>query len=460
MFISVYLTTADPHTTGSKDLCGLDDSVPSHKTVPMLSTLLISYVTRAAQIANAPASVGGPTQTNDINSDTDEDNANKNNANENDANKDEYSEGEHENVALKILIDQDGILREANQVVNYLYRYESLRSMAFYNFCRCVRLKKMSTAKTKNMVNSHLGVLTRNELKPGHPSAETHQLVEHTNELRGEGTNSLIPRVMGMSIPRKSNKGYWTFTLAHFILFDTDNPLLMPGQTADSIFENMQFAERHLWILNNWEAIHKCHNECDADQMHKRAEKSQESRMMTKGLHGSIEAEYNTTIDLEGAKLSKARDICGEVLLNLMWQCSWIQTGGKPQAFDEICNFRTDEVIYPEPTPSQLKEWASLIKQQESVMMARRRNAGDFSEQMDIHETETPTVNPPFKLSFECIAPIPVTEVPKKGMTPSLVAEKMCFVVEKFDLNRKQTMVYNIITQKFVDQHVLKTDDG
>ena len=75
----------------------------------------------------------------------------------------------------------------------------------------------------------------------------------------------LVPRVMGMSIPRKSDKGYRMFALAHFIPFDIDDPLLKPGQTVDDVFEDARFTDRHLQILNNWEAIHECQDERDAE---------------------------------------------------------------------------------------------------------------------------------------------------------------------------------------------------
>ena len=141
--------------------------------------------------------------------------------------------------------------------------------MTFYDFCRCVRLEKTSTSKTKNTAETHLGVLPRHELKQGHPSAKTHRLVEHSNELRGDGSNSLFPRVMGMSIPRKSDKGCRIFALAHFIPSNIDNPLLKPGQTVESTFEGSTFTERRLQILSNWEAILECQDERDADRMRK-----------------------------------------------------------------------------------------------------------------------------------------------------------------------------------------------
>jgi hypothetical protein len=147
-------------------LRGLDDSIPSHKTVPMLSALLISYVMNVARTTDPLISAHDETHTEDIERENDI-------ASGDDADEDGYGEEEREDVALKILVGWDSVLREANQVFDYLYRSETLRSMAFYDFCCCVRLEKISTSKTKNTASTHLGVLTRHKLKHGHPSADT-----------------------------------------------------------------------------------------------------------------------------------------------------------------------------------------------------------------------------------------------------------------------------------------------
>ena len=52
------------------------------------------------------------------------------------------------------------------------------------------------------------------------------------------------------------------------------------------------------------------------------------------------------------------------------------------------------------------------------------------------------------------------TEAPKLGITSSFAAETVPFVAEKFGLNKKQEMVYNIISQKFINQNILKVDES
>ena len=269
-------------------LCGLDDSIPSHKTVPMLSALLISYVTNTARVRTENGEENGPNYAAE----------NEDSEGDDDADGDDYQDREHEDISLRIVLNRDGSLREANQVVNYLYRGETLSSMVFYDFCRCVKLERVSTSQTKNTADTRLGVLRRHDLKQGHPLAATHRLVEHTSELRGEGTNLLVPRVVGMSIPRKSDKIYDTFALAHFVPFGIDNPPLHPGQTTTGVFNSNNMSSRHVQILHNWEVIHECQDERDAERMRKCTEQARESRTMTRALHGSIEEGNETEVDV------------------------------------------------------------------------------------------------------------------------------------------------------------------
>jgi hypothetical protein len=442
-------------------LRGLDDSIPSHKTVPMLSALLISYATNATKVDVRNA------DENDSNDDTEDDDDRGNDGAEDngdgtddDADGDGYRDREREDISLKIALNRDGSLREANQVVDYLYRDQTLSSMVFYDFCRCVKLEKMSASRTKNTADTRLGVLKRHDLKQGHPLATTHRLVEHTSELRGEGTNLLVPRAVGMSIPRKSDKIYDMFALAHFVPFDIDHPLLHPGQTATEVFNSNEISSRHLQILDNWEAIHECQDERDAERIRKRTEQARESRAMTRALHGSIEEENETEVDATKVGSRKTRDVQAELLVDVMRQCHWIRDTKRehPQVL------AANELQCPEPTALRLKAWAASIKQQENEMTAKRRNVSNVTEQVEVDNMDTTvervTFSVPSMLPAASDAYVPATEALKQGSESSSVAESMRAVAEEFGLNQKQRIVYDIVAHKFIDQHVLKVTDG
>lgn len=145
------------------------------------------------------------------------------------------------------------------------------------------------------------------------------------SEIRGEGSNFLVPWVVGMSIPQKSDKAYHVFVLAHFVPFDIDGPLLRPGQTSTEVFNSSVIATRHLQILDNWEVIHECQDERDAKQIHKCVKQARESHAMMRALHGSIGEGNVTKVDTMRTGSQKARNVQAELLINAMRQCNWIK---------------------------------------------------------------------------------------------------------------------------------------
>ena len=98
--------------------------------------------------------------------------------------------------------------------------------------------------------------------------------------------------------------------------------------------------------------------------------------------------------------------------------------------------------------------------------MAKRRNVGNITKQAEVNRTETATEAATFSLSLahptaSSGAYIPATETLKQGSESSSVAESIQAVADEFHLNDKQRMVYNVVAQKFVNQHILKvTDNG
>jgi hypothetical protein len=128
---------------------GFGDGIPSHRTAPMLLSLLISYV--KATIKNADNLVDFTTQ------------------NETVVNEDDESEepvvqvnDEPEDVHIHVATDKNGEIVECNQIHHYIYRASTLDDMCFYDFCRFVRLQSKEKSKDmKNTPETRLGVLHR-----------------------------------------------------------------------------------------------------------------------------------------------------------------------------------------------------------------------------------------------------------------------------------------------------------
>jgi len=182
---------------------------------------------------------------------------------------------------------------------------------------------------------------------------------------------------------------------------------------------------------------------------------------MTKALHGSIEGGDEIEVDVTKAKGRKMCDGQAEQLVDVMYQCHWIR---KKQCEPTQGTTVENKLPCPEPTASQLKAWVASIKQQENKATARRRNAGSVAEQVEVNRmemlTETitfsmPLVDPPTPDH----AYVPATETMRQGHESSSVAKSVPAIAEEFGLNEKQKTVYDIVARKFVDQHILKTNN-
>jgi hypothetical protein len=220
-------------------ICGYGDSMSSHPTRPMRSSLLISHV----------KNLYSPNKIIDEADNEDED---------------------IEPVSLQIILDHKGNLLTTNQFHDYYYRAPTLHNMNFFKFSQCIKLEKKINSP-KNTIDTHTGVLARHALLPPHQLAESHCLVEHWNEERGDGEIEYVPRVTGCSIPRPSaGIAYTIFALAHFKPFSVSNPLIEKGDNFLDAFKKYKFSNSALITLKNWDATNECEDARDADRLNKR----------------------------------------------------------------------------------------------------------------------------------------------------------------------------------------------
>ena len=90
-------------------------------------------------------------------------------------------------------------------------------------FYRVERQKSLHYAQNGN---PRLGTFTRYSFKKEHPLSKTHEIVEHTNIDLGHGSQILVPRVVGLSIPRPHASSFHLFMLAHFKPFSPELRLI------------------------------------------------------------------------------------------------------------------------------------------------------------------------------------------------------------------------------------------
>ena len=233
---------------------GFGDGIPSHKSVPMISSLLLSHVKNSIKVVSS---------------------AHPNGNNTDSASDDEDDDTEHSRIRL--IVTENNKIVQTDQVHHYIYRADSLSHLCFYDFVRNVHIEtKARDKRTKNTHKTRLGVLKHHILKDEHPLSTTHILIEHTDCLCGDGTNEYVPCIVGCSIPHKTNANMWAlFALAHFKPFSASIPILRPGDDLIAVFNSYEsFSDHANKVLQNWEAIHECEDEHDAECLRKQAQVS------------------------------------------------------------------------------------------------------------------------------------------------------------------------------------------
>ena len=167
--------------------------------------------------------------------------------------------------------------------------------MNFYDFARCVSLqvKRKAQDSVANDSNRY-GAFMKHDLLHPHPLANSHHLIQHTNEIDQRNGKQYVPRIVGSKIPRENTGSEWKlFTLAHFKPFNITHPLIENESTLEKTYDSFCFSERSLLVMKNWEAIHECEDKRDEERLRKRAEMTSESTAMTKSLNENLPLEID-----------------------------------------------------------------------------------------------------------------------------------------------------------------------
>lgn len=387
------------------------DTITSHTTVPMLSGLLLAYL--KCKYASLVF--------------TDHDDLDES-----------APDNFVEKIHLKIVIDDNGKLSQRNQVNDYIYRSADLSNITFFDFVqryKVVKLPKNHALKPRS--DSH----HRFVLLHPHPWCETHEIIEHTNSERGMLNNLLIPRVVGSSIPRQTHDDYPMFALAHFKPFSSQRPILLPTLSFKATFDSFIFTSQSRAILDNWEAIHECEDERDADRLRKRDSQTKESQAMTNAMTALFDDE-TSDISLSQPVVAEKDFRVNSMLLKLV-ASRWFSTVSQSVA--------TPSALLPQLTMSQLKLWKLDIKTQELLLQSNRRNSSDSANQLGVQIIETETVHSTSQLSITHNPEVSPTDgISDTSGAVETTEEMLSRIIKEDTLNAKQTLAFRIIAMSFI----------
>lgn len=426
---------------------GHNDGISSHRTVSMMSGLLLKHVHKIYRdiiypTCDSVCSDGVERSTDD--------------------------ESDTEPIFVKIATTEDGRLSVATQIDHYWYRADALEHLNFYDFCRCVKIEKIEQSRLKNTPDTRLSVLQRHKLKAGHPLHKTHRLVEHTNEKRGDGALELVPRVVGVSIPRTTSASWPLFALAHFKPFSPTVPLLETnGMPVESQLKNYQFSSKAEQVLVNWDAIHECEDERDAHRLQKQELITRESQVLTAVL--AAELNSDNVPQIEGTRETGIpEDLKTWCALEKLQQAFWFKNldstciaSLSPSRTSNICIPNLDESTQSlsiTVTPTLLRDWKKSTKVQESALVHKRRNALNPDSQTLSKIGNSEAVN-----NFDLTNVMPTlnmqagsTSASETDAVVSCTNDDILKSVEKeFKLNAKQKQAFDIIARHYIQRYII-----
>ena len=418
-------------------LRGSSDGMCTHTTIPMLSSAVIAFLAKSlvhsVQLQDDCTAAGETKSKEDDCSDhgdvpiSDEDDI--------------------KGAEIHIRVDANGKLYECNQVDDYLHRDDLLAALCFYDFVRCYRKEKKGQL-------SGQGRLRRFILKSAHREAHTHILVEFADPTVLRPGCERIPHVVGRSIPRRcQDESYYAiFMLAHFAPYSQSKPLSVAESSIAAMFDTTTFSERSITVMKNWEAVHECEDEREAERLKKRSAKLNQTKMQVHAVEAMIPDEYLN--DPEAYRISEF-DFAHEQIDNhtLHMRCSLLNANWtRPHRVDPIDPLH--QYVDNLHAPINLRQWKVHIKAQETAVGNARRAQLDPTQQTSgqtVHETSGGVL----MQNLSKVSQNKILDTKTPSLTNDTKALKWDEVLKSIEieymLNFKQSVAFRIAAQKFGD---------
>jgi Helitron helicase-like domain at N-terminus/AAA domain len=409
---------------------GIDDTFKSHETVVLLSYTLLMQVRILY-----PERMGDVSQVNPS------------------AAADDGDDNEYETTTVPLRRSPNGMIyTDATQVDDYLHRSLDLLGMSFFEFVCCIQKERLRTK-----ASSRLGTFPRYCLLGSHPQHATHCLVQFQDPSLPLDLWKLVPRIVGMQVPRKESSEHSLFMIAHFKPFSISNPLIINDETYTDAFQRHSFSPMAVTVMRNWEDIHECEDERDADRMRKKQNQSSETAELNSRLaayelerDGDDGEEDALFVDLDARP--KAGNQATLRIATILREAGWFAPVDGPKL-----SMANPVALLDRPSDSTIKLWKKEVKTQEENMRRQRMNSANSQTQLDYSTYRTPTTAPQAILATALgtsddpflSAPAAVTSGNQVILeTPEQLIQR---IGKEMTLNEEQWVAYLIVARKFVN---------
>ena len=288
-------------------LKGANDGISSHNTISMPSDGITSYVNRMIDLPVPPPTCAESEYLSNADAACGNDEFEEVGHIE-EASKhiplifqDDDGPGNNElDATAHVCLTKDGLPSfSSDQIHDYVYRDAGLSNVhvCFYDFVHCYKKVRLCNSTGHFKQEGHL---SRHCLQAPHPQAQTHFLIQMIEPALNRPAREIVPRVLGCSIPccEHNDTYYATFMLAHFLPFSAANTICTNGQSVIEFFDMAQFSTHSLTIMKNWDSIHECEDEQDAEHLRKRQSKINKSKNICKALQTHLPDDYFNSPDV------------------------------------------------------------------------------------------------------------------------------------------------------------------
>jgi hypothetical protein len=363
-------------------------------------------------------------------------------------------------ASVRVSLNKDGLLEDVNQIDHYLHRDSTLSQMNFYDFVRFTCIQR-DTRPNTSQTEHRSSYCDRCALTPPHPWASSHVIVLHTNFEKGHGSAPLVPRMIGCTPPRTNDPRFKLFVLAHFKPFSFSSPLVLPSETILSTYDTHSFNAEAQSVMENWEEMHECSDQRDAERLKKREAAAREDKDLTRAMLGDEDDDEGLnhvrtdTMDIDE---NFDNNPFTSALRNLE-QCGWLTASTSER---KVTSSASTDMHAQGITPSKtdIKRWKTLIKDQEDVVAQARRTAMDptlsllnspLSQDISAPETEAQCAPPALDVNTS-VCPPTENSIPNDSNKQKFVssAEMIRSIAAHRKLNNEQLTAFNLIAEEVV----------
>jgi hypothetical protein len=225
--------------------------------------------------------------------------------------------------------------------------------------------------------------------------------------------------------------------LAHFKPFSVNQLLLAEGESFDEVFAQFEFSMFNTRILENWEALHECEDERDAERMKKQLSAQKAAKALTHSMK-TIDSTDLLEIDETSSAGNTGQTVDPKVqsLLQSLVVSEWLH----PKSDQDIARIQVTTQSF---SSSMIKDLKKQLKESGKSFLRSQRTAANVSENM-LSDAFCFQLNNDGEAKTESLHDT-------ESLTSTTPEAVLTQVSTEWKLNEKQNIAFEIIAQSYFE---------